>query len=142
MSAPVNGSVSGVVDVGRAGFVVVVTVVVVAEVVVVVVGATVVVVVGTVVVVVGATVVVVVAIRGRALARRTVAYCPAALDDGDRITHATDPARKIWVQVVHGTVEINGEAARAGDGLALEGENEVEVRATSEAEVLLFDMVA
>lgn len=66
----------------------------------------------------------------------------AVLDEGNRITHTTDPARKIWIQVVHGTVEINGEAARAGDGLALENESDVALHATSEAAVLLFDMAA
>jgi quercetin 2,3-dioxygenase len=64
----------------------------------------------------------------------------AILDDGATVTHATRPERKIWVQIVRGTVEVNGQAARAGDGLALEGETAVTIHATSEAELLLFDM--
>ena len=64
------------------------------------------------------------------------------LDEGETVTHETRPERKLWVQVVRGTVEVNGQMARAGDGLAIEDESRVAVTATSEAELLLFDMAA
>jgi redox-sensitive bicupin YhaK (pirin superfamily) len=62
------------------------------------------------------------------------------LDEGETVVHATGPKRKIWLQVVRGTLEVNGTQTYPGDGIALEGEMEIRIRATSEAEFLLFDM--
>ena len=58
----------------------------------------------------------------------------------ESIRHATTPARKVWVQVVRGQVIANDSAAKAGDGIAIEGSDEVVISATSGAEILLFDM--
>jgi redox-sensitive bicupin YhaK (pirin superfamily) len=45
------------------------------------------------------------------------------------------------VQVVRGTVAVNGEAVRAGDGVALENETKVAVTARADgSEVLVFDL--
>ncbi|MDX1485468.1 MAG: pirin family protein [Alphaproteobacteria bacterium] len=66
----------------------------------------------------------------------------ARLDAGDRLTHATDPRRKLWVQVVAGTLRFNGTLASAGDGLAISGEAELSMTAERDAEFLLFDMAA
>ena len=62
------------------------------------------------------------------------------LEDGETVVHATRPERKIWLQVVRGTLEVNGTQTYPGDGIALESETEIRIRATSEAEFLLFDM--
>ncbi len=80
--------------------------------------------------------------EGSVTIRQDVDLYAAVLDDGGAIVHATRPERKVWLQVVQGTLEANGQPARAGDGLAFEGETGVAVTATSEAELLLFDMVA
>jgi redox-sensitive bicupin YhaK (pirin superfamily) len=64
------------------------------------------------------------------------------LDEGETVTHETCSERKLWVQLVWGTVEVNGHRARAGDGFAIENESRLAVAATSEAELLLFDMTA
>ncbi|MGA9520300.1 MAG: pirin family protein [Myxococcaceae bacterium] len=48
--------------------------------------------------------------------------------------------RHSWVQVARGAVVLNGEALGAGDGAAISGEREVSVRATRDAEVLVFDL--
>lgn len=71
---------------------------------------------------------------------RDVDLYSALLTAGESVTHATAPDRKVWVQVVRGQVTVNGDAAKAGDGIALEGADQVVVGATSGAEVLLFDM--
>jgi len=46
-----------------------------------------------------------------------------------------------WVQVVSGTVTLNAEQLRPGDGVALEAGGTIILSATSDAEVLLFDMI-
>lgn len=66
----------------------------------------------------------------------------ARLHADGRLGHRTDASRKLWVQVARGEIEIDGHAMRAGDGAALSDVSNVEVRATNDAEVLLFDMAA
>lgn len=53
-----------------------------------------------------------------------------------------DPKRKYWLQVANGIVEINGEEARSGDGIALQNVKEISVRSRTDTEILLFDLPA
>ena len=64
----------------------------------------------------------------------------ATLADGDRVEHAPAAGRRVWVQLAGGSAEINGIQLRPGDGVAVADEASISVTATSEAEVLLFDM--
>ena len=64
----------------------------------------------------------------------------ALLADGDSVTHVLKPGRRGWVQVVRGSVEVNGVAAQVGDGVALSDEASVAVKATCDAEILVFDL--
>ncbi len=64
----------------------------------------------------------------------------ALLVAGDEVTHATDRARKGWVQVASGAVTVNGEQLGAGDGAAVAYEDSVVIRAAADTELLLFDM--
>jgi quercetin 2,3-dioxygenase len=45
-----------------------------------------------------------------------------------------------WVQVASGEVTVNGKTLQAGDGLAIDGEGWVQIVATDNAEILLFDL--
>jgi hypothetical protein len=48
---------------------------------------------------------------------------------------------KSWVQVVRGAVEVNGKAADAGDGVAVEDGAMVTVMShADDSEVLVFDL--
>jgi quercetin 2,3-dioxygenase len=60
----------------------------------------------------------------------------------ERSSLALDPARKAYVQVVRGEVEVNGTPLAAGDGAMLEQETRVELSAGKQAEVLVFDLEA
>jgi redox-sensitive bicupin YhaK (pirin superfamily) len=63
------------------------------------------------------------------------------LDGGDRVTHTLRPARRAWVQIARGEVEVNGETLRAGDGAAISDEREVSITArAANSEILLFDL--
>lgn len=64
----------------------------------------------------------------------------SVLEDGDVVTHALNSSRRSWVQVAGGSVKLNGEQLRPGDGAAIWDEAQVTIEATSKAEVLLFDM--
>jgi len=64
----------------------------------------------------------------------------ATLDDGVSLTHALPAGRHAWLQVLRGALELNGSALAAGDGAAISNESKLTIRATSPAEVLLFDL--
>jgi len=64
----------------------------------------------------------------------------AVLDDGDVVTHDLGDGRKGWLQVARGSVTLNDRQLYPGDGVAIEGPADVRIAATSETEVLLFDM--
>jgi redox-sensitive bicupin YhaK (pirin superfamily) len=48
--------------------------------------------------------------------------------------------RRAWVQVVRGSVAVNGKTLAEGDGAALENEQRVAVEGRSDAELLVFDL--
>ncbi len=64
----------------------------------------------------------------------------SVLDRGQSIAHELEPDRHDWFQLVRGALRVNGEALVAGDGAAINDESRVELRATEEAEFLLFDL--
>lgn len=64
----------------------------------------------------------------------------AILTKGDRITHSLAFQRYGWLQVARGTVTVNGLALESGDGAALSAETDVVIAATTEAEILFFDL--
>lgn len=69
-----------------------------------------------------------------------VSLYASRFDGGQTASHTFAPERNGWVQVVHGSLLANGEEFNAGDGGALTGAESLELRATSDAEVLLFDL--
>jgi redox-sensitive bicupin YhaK (pirin superfamily) len=62
------------------------------------------------------------------------------LAPGEETTHALEANRHAWLQVAKGEVELNGQKLNQGDGAALSDEKTLKVKATKDAEVLLFDL--
>jgi len=62
------------------------------------------------------------------------------LDEGKSVTHTLNANRKSWVQVVRGTLEINGEMLHPGDGAAIEGVQNIQLTAKKTSEALVFDL--
>ena len=60
------------------------------------------------------------------------------VDPDDRVTHALPEGRHAWIQVVRGTIEVNGTALQQGDGAAVSDERTLVV--SGDGEVLLFDL--
>ena len=73
---------------------------------------------------------------------RDVDFYMAGLDGEQRLRHQLAPGRIAWLQVVRGTLRLNGEAVAAGDGVALEDETSLVLTEGEDAEILLFDMAA
>jgi redox-sensitive bicupin YhaK (pirin superfamily) len=65
----------------------------------------------------------------------------AGLIDGDeQATLQADPQRKVYVHLVRGELEVNGERLNGGDAAMLTGESEVTLKCGRDAEVLVFDL--
>jgi len=62
------------------------------------------------------------------------------LDQDATLTHSLDAGRRGWIQVVRGTLEVNGETLNAGDGAAISETPVLKIKASEKAEFLLFDM--
>ena len=65
----------------------------------------------------------------------------AVLKEGEQVTRKLDLGRKAWVQVVRGSLDLNGQWVRAGDGAALTDAAVLTLAAHSDdTEFLLFDL--
>ncbi|MBP2168680.1 redox-sensitive bicupin YhaK (pirin superfamily) [Erwinia toletana] len=63
-----------------------------------------------------------------------------ALKQGELATTEVDATRRIWIQVVKGDVQVNGQPATTSDALAIWDESTLSIQADSDAEILLFDL--
>ncbi|MEQ9862356.1 pirin family protein [Pectobacterium cacticida] len=63
-----------------------------------------------------------------------------ALKAQEHAVYQIQAARRIWIQVVRGTVEVNGQHAGTSDALAIWDETAVTVHASEDSEILLFDL--
>ena len=64
------------------------------------------------------------------------------LDADEAVTLALDPARKTYVHLVRGTLQVNGTPLAGGDAAMLEREAALSLTAGRDAEVLVFDLAA
>jgi quercetin 2,3-dioxygenase len=64
----------------------------------------------------------------------------SSLARGGQVTHTLRPGRSAWLQILRGSVQLNGIALDAGDGAAISDETALAVRAVGPAEVMLFDL--
>ncbi len=63
----------------------------------------------------------------------------ATLTDGQTINYDLQQGRYAWLQVARGSVDVNDQTLRAGDGAAIEDERTITLQGR-DAEVLLFDL--
>lgn len=62
------------------------------------------------------------------------------LDAGERVTHSIRAGRHAWLQVLRGSISLNGESLETSDGAAISDLNELEITAKQSAEIMLFDL--
>ena len=77
---------------------------------------------------------------GSVTIHQNVKVYAALLATGDEVSYALDGDRHAWIQVVKGAVSVNHTPLRAGDGAAISEENALNIRASEDAEILLFDL--
>lgn len=64
----------------------------------------------------------------------------SVLDAGDGVEHELAPDRHAWIQVIRGSIKMNGHELRAGDGAATSDESRLGIESMEDAEFLLFDL--
>jgi redox-sensitive bicupin YhaK (pirin superfamily) len=64
----------------------------------------------------------------------------ALLKGGEAVEQRLEAGRHAWLQVVKGSVELNGNRVGVGDGAAVSEEASLTIRAGEDAEVILFDL--
>ncbi len=63
------------------------------------------------------------------------------LKNGESVTHELAEGRHAWIQLISGSLNVNGEVINAGDGAAISDENALELKAAADkTEFLLFDL--
>ena len=64
------------------------------------------------------------------------------IDAQETVEQPLDPARKTYVHLVRGTLQVNGQALSAGDAAMMEGESSLSLAEGRDSEVLVFDLAA
>jgi hypothetical protein len=64
----------------------------------------------------------------------------ALLPAGQSMSTALVPSRAYWLHVATGEGVVNGIKVHAGDGVAFENESKLEIAATADSRVILFDL--
>jgi hypothetical protein len=72
--------------------------------------------------------------------RQNVSVYNAILASGAAVEHQLDAGRHAWLQVIKGTVRLNGNKLDAGDGAAVSEESALTIQAEDDSEVILFDL--
>ena len=62
------------------------------------------------------------------------------LENGEHVVHNLRHGRCAWVQVVRGTLEVNGRRLKTGDGAGISDEEYLCLEGSDAADVLLFDV--
>jgi redox-sensitive bicupin YhaK (pirin superfamily) len=62
------------------------------------------------------------------------------LEENNEVSLDLRDDRKVFVQVVDGDITVNGQELSAGDGAQLQDETKLRIKASAEAEFLVFDM--
>ena len=64
----------------------------------------------------------------------------ALLAPGETVRHALAPGRLAYLHVARGAVTLQSQSLQDGDGARIAGETDLEIAATQDAEILLFDL--
>ena len=79
--------------------------------------------------------------EGSVKINQDVALYSSILAKDDEIAYELNEGRHAWIQIVKGTLDLNGETLVAGDGAAVSDEKELKIKSLEdETEFLLFDL--
>ncbi|MGB5523108.1 MAG: pirin family protein, partial [Polyangiales bacterium] len=78
--------------------------------------------------------------EGSVQVQQDIAMFASVLRDGDAVTHALDEGRHAWLQVVRGTLIVDGTELSEGDGASFSEAGALTIQSIGDSELLLFDM--
>lgn len=78
--------------------------------------------------------------EGSITVNQNVNVFDASLASGTSLNHQLDGDRYAWIQVIKGTVTVNGTPLERSDGAAISEVSSINITATKDAEILLFDL--
>jgi redox-sensitive bicupin YhaK (pirin superfamily) len=64
----------------------------------------------------------------------------ANIDEQERLAYELEGDRHAWIQVLRGSVDVNGETLDVSDGVAISEESQLRITANQTAEIMLFDL--
>ena len=64
----------------------------------------------------------------------------ATIEELQSLSYAIEPERNVWLQVLQGTLLLDGEELVAGDGVAFTEEQGFELKGVKNSQVMLFDL--
>jgi redox-sensitive bicupin YhaK (pirin superfamily) len=76
---------------------------------------------------------------GAVTVHQDMALYAALLAPNESVVHRVERGHA-WIQVVRGSITVNGQALATGDGAAITGEPELTIAGVEPAELLLFDL--
>jgi len=77
---------------------------------------------------------------GSVTIHQNVKVYDARLAAGEEVAYQLKGGRAAWVQVINGGVSVSGRSLGPGDGAAIQDEESLRIKATKDAEILLFDL--
>ena len=77
---------------------------------------------------------------GSVLVHQDANLYASLLGAGEQVRYQVPPARKAWIHVARGSVEINGTRLDAGDAAAVREAGALDIAGKDAAEVLVFDL--
>ena len=78
--------------------------------------------------------------EGSVTVRQDASVFSGILAADEEVIHELRPGRNAWVQVVKGSLKVNGTELKAGDGAAVSGEERLTIQTDEPSELLLFDL--
>ncbi len=78
--------------------------------------------------------------EGSVQVEQDVSMYASILSDGQTVTHALDRGRHAWLQIVRGTVKVDGLELTEGDGASFSDAETVSIQSVGDSELILFDL--
>ncbi|MFH1304545.1 MAG: pirin family protein [Planctomycetota bacterium] len=80
------------------------------------------------------------ALNGSLMIHQDASIYLAQLDTQAQVIHEIETGRHAWLQVLRGSVLLNGVSLSTSDGVAVSEEEQLTIQATEDAEIMLFDL--
>jgi redox-sensitive bicupin YhaK (pirin superfamily) len=80
------------------------------------------------------------ALDGSLLIHQDARVYLSTLDSNQEVKHELGPSRHAWLQILRGSVELNGHSLATSDGAAISDEAALSIRAREPSEIMFFDL--